>query len=104
MENPPADAGHMGSVRKLPWRRKQQPTPVLLPEKSHGQRILVGCSPWGHKSWTRLSTHRLAYCFQPNCNQSTNRILSPVLGHFETGAIIWNTQCNFLRGAEMYGD
>ena len=25
------------------------PTPVLLPGKSHGQRSLVGCSPWGHK-------------------------------------------------------
>ena len=24
------------------------PTPVLLPGKSHGQRSLVGCSPWGH--------------------------------------------------------
>jgi len=29
-------------------RRKWQPTPVLLPGKSHGQRSLVGCSPWGH--------------------------------------------------------
>ena len=30
------------------WRRKWQPTPVLFPGKSHGQRSLVGCSPWGH--------------------------------------------------------
>ena len=30
-------------------RRKQQPTPVLLPGKSHGQRSLVGYSPWGCK-------------------------------------------------------
>ena len=29
------------------WRRAWQPTPVLLPRKSHGQRSLVGCSPWG---------------------------------------------------------
>jgi len=28
-------------------RRKWHPTPVLLPGKSHGQRGLVGCSPWG---------------------------------------------------------
>ena len=28
---------------------KWQPTPVLLPGKSHGQRSLVGCSPWGRK-------------------------------------------------------
>ena len=32
-------------VRKVPW----QPTPGFLPEKFHGQRSLVGCSPWGHK-------------------------------------------------------
>ena len=32
-----------------PWRRKWQPTPVLLPGKLHGQRSLVGCSLWGHK-------------------------------------------------------
>ena len=36
-------------VRKIPWRRKWQPIPVSLPGKSHGQRSLVGCSPWGCK-------------------------------------------------------
>ena len=36
-------------IRKIPWRRKWQPTPVFLPGKSHGQRSLVGCSPWSHK-------------------------------------------------------
>ena len=39
----------------IPWRRKWQPAPVFLPGKSHGQRSLAGCSPWGHKSRTRLS-------------------------------------------------
>ena len=29
------------------WRRQWQPTPVLLPGKSHGRRNLVGFSPWG---------------------------------------------------------
>ena len=33
----------------MPQRRQWQPTPVLLPGKSHGQRSLVGYSPWGHK-------------------------------------------------------
>ena len=28
-------------------RRQWQPTPVLLPGKSHRWRSLVGCSPWG---------------------------------------------------------
>ena len=36
-------------VGKIPWRRKWQPTLVFLPGKSHGQRSLVGCSPWGRK-------------------------------------------------------
>ena len=36
-------------VGKIPWRRKWQPTPVLLPGKSHEQRSLVGYSPWGRK-------------------------------------------------------
>ena len=31
-----------------PWRRKWQPTPVFLPGEVHGQRSLVGCSPWGY--------------------------------------------------------
>ena len=36
-------------VRKIPWRRKWQPTPVFLPGKSHGQRSLASCSPGGHE-------------------------------------------------------
>ena len=36
-------------VRKIPWRRKWQPTPVFLPGKSQGQRSLMGYSPWGHE-------------------------------------------------------
>ena len=42
-------------VRKIPWRRKWQSTPVFLPGESHGQRILVGYSSWVAKSWTWLS-------------------------------------------------
>ena len=37
------------SLSLLDRRRKWHPTPVSLPGKSHGQRSLVGCSPWGHK-------------------------------------------------------
>ena len=37
----------MGKARDLFWRRQWHPTPVLLPGKSHRERILVGCSPWG---------------------------------------------------------
>ena len=34
---------------RFPWRRKWQPTPVLLPGQSHGQRSLEGYSSWGGK-------------------------------------------------------
>ena len=33
-------------VGKILWRRAWQPTPVFLPEESHGQRSLVGYTPW----------------------------------------------------------
>ena len=36
-------------VRKIPWRRAWQPTPVFLPRKSHGQRSLASYSPRGIK-------------------------------------------------------
>ena len=50
-------------VGKIRWRRKWHPAPVFLPGRSHGQRSLVGWSPWGHtKSQTRLSTHALLCC------------------------------------------
>ena len=36
-------------VNAFSRRRQWQPTPVLLPGKSHGRRSLVGCSPWGRE-------------------------------------------------------
>ena len=36
-------------VGKILWRRAWQPTPVFLPGESHGQRSLVGYTPWGHE-------------------------------------------------------
>ena len=47
VKDPPANAGDMRHrfnpwVRKIPWRKAWQPTPVFLPGKSHGQRRLAG--------------------------------------------------------------
>ena len=36
-------------VGKIPWRREWLPTPLFLPGEFHGQRSLVGLSPWGGK-------------------------------------------------------
>ena len=52
-------------VGKIPWRRKWQPTPVLLPGKSHGWRSLVGYNPWGHKESD--TTERLLFHFSLSC-------------------------------------
>ena len=41
--------GFNPQVEKIPWRRKGQPNPVFLSGEFHGQRSLVGYSPWGHK-------------------------------------------------------
>ena len=41
--------GFSSWVRKIPGRRKWQPTPVFLPGDSHGQRSLAGYSLWGHQ-------------------------------------------------------
>ena len=43
------DSGSIPGSGRFSWRRKWQLTPVFLPEKFHGQRSLVGYSPWGHK-------------------------------------------------------
>ena len=48
-------------VRKIPWRREWQPTPVFLPGKPHGQRSLAGYRPSGGK-WVQ---HDLATKQQP---------------------------------------
>ena len=49
------------------WRRQWQPTPVLLPGKSHGhgQRCLVGYSPWGPEELDM--TDRLHFHFSLSC-------------------------------------
>ena len=41
--------GLIPGLRRPPWRRKWQPTPVFLPGESHGQGSLAGCSSWGFK-------------------------------------------------------
>ena len=78
VKNPSGKAGDTRDpwVRKIPWREERQPTPGLLPGKSHGQRSLAGCSPWGRRELDmteRLSTAQhctflpsSSSCRQPN--------------------------------------
>ena len=73
-------------VGKIPWRRAWQPTPVFLPRESHGQRSLVGYSPWGHKELN--TTERLSMMHGPAKYQQVQPqvhfegpLLKRVLGH-----------------------
>ena len=64
VKNPPANQGDIrdtGWIPKLgrsPGVGNGNPAPVFLPRKFHGQRGLVGYSPWVAKSQTQLRTHR----------------------------------------------
>ena len=55
VKNPPAsagdtrDAGSVPELGRFPLSGKRKPTQVFLPGKFHGQRSLVGYSPWNHK-------------------------------------------------------
>ena len=53
------------NLESIKGRRQWQPTPVLLPGKSHGWRSLVGCSPWGR--WESDTTERLHFHFSLSC-------------------------------------
>ena len=52
------------------WRRQWHPTPVHLPGKSHGQRSLVGCRPWGREESD--TTERLHFHFSLSCTGEGN--------------------------------
>ena len=56
--------------RLLTWRRQWHPTPVLLPEESHGWRSLVCCSSWGRKESD--TTKRLHLHFSLSCIEEGN--------------------------------
>ena len=48
-------------VGKIPWRREWQPTPGFLPGEVHGQRSLVGYSPWDRKELDTAERLTLSY-------------------------------------------
>ena len=76
------DLGSIPGVRKTPWRRAWQPTPVFLPGESHRQRSLVGYSPWGHREsdmTERLSTaqHKYAQPFGLGASHTGSSMFFP---------------------------
>ena len=70
------------------WRRKWQPTPVLLPGKSHGWRSLVGCRLWGHTE--SETTEQLHFHFSLSCiGEGNGNPLSPLLCHYFCYSLKW---------------
>ena len=76
------------------WRRQWHPTPVLLPGKSHGQRSLVGCSPWGREELD--TTERLHFHFSLSCigERNGNPLQCSCLENPRDGGASW---------ADVYG-
>ena len=79
-------------VGKMPWRRRWQPTAESLPSKSHGQRNLVGYSPWDYKHQTWLNNWAPAHTelWKSKCGKSFVLlslnfffVTHPVLNHQE---------------------
>ena len=77
-------------------RRQWHPTPVLLPGKSHGQRSLVGCSPWGRKESDM--TERLHFHFSLSCigEGNGNPLQCSCLENPRDGGVWWAA----VRGVE----
>ena len=84
VKNPPANAGDTRDpwVRKIPWREERQPTPGLLPGKSHGQRSLAGCSPWGRREsdMSEPLTHTVTTLGLLSCVYKTETICTQLVG------------------------
>ena len=95
VKNPPANArdsrksrdeGSYAWVRKTPWSRTWQPTPVFLPGKFHGQRILWAAVHGVAKSQKQLSTHTLSYAEEKTevQREEVTRIYHPLIQHMLT--------------------
>ena len=73
------------------------PTPVLVPGKSHGQRSLVGCSPWGRKESDK--TERLHFDFSLSCigEGNGNPLQCSCLQNPRDGGAWWAAVCGVAQ-------
>ena len=88
------------SLGRFSWRRKWQPTPVLLPGKLHGLRSLVGYSPWGHKE-SDMSELLHFHFLIPEAKSSSSEItnLTSFIESYQRGALI---SCTVLHIPGIY--
>ena len=80
---------------KIPWRRKWKPTPVFLPGKSHGQRSLASCSPWGCRELHMTDCSTQQQVFE---SAVSSRLTPPNRSHSTPSGIPATTGwCPFLK-------
>ena len=75
-------------VGKIPGSRKWQPTLVLLPGESHGQRSLTGYNPWGHKE-SDTTEHMSTSSYKVNIKRRDQKIHDL---NFSLGSTTYNLQ------------
>ena len=87
----------------ISWRRKWQPTPVFLPEKSHGWKSLAGYIPWGCKEWDMtdwLHFHFFPYIYNLFLAVQRLHCCTQAFSNCEklqcAGFSSWNTGCRWL--------
>ena len=109
VKNLPVNAGEDTWVGKIPWKRKWQPPLVFLPGKSHRQRSLAGCNPWGctESDWTEHTHTLLIYNIvlifaSPSKQQELTKQQQRHQGHFprslyvnQIDAFKWLLHCKF---------
>ena len=78
-------------------RRQWHPTPVLLPGRSHGQRSLVGCSPWGREESD--TTEQLPFHFSLSCigEGNGNPLQCSCLENPRDGGAWWAAICGVAQ-------
>ena len=78
-------------------KRQWQPTPVLLPGQSHGQRSLVGCSPWGRNELD--TTEWLHFDFSLSCigEGNGNPLQCSCLENPRDGGAWWAAVCGVTQ-------
>ena len=111
-------------VRKIPWSRKWQPTPLFSPVKSHGQKSLVGYSPWNCKEQDMIEQraklnrykHKDVFLFKslltsmlfwtPSWNSFFNTAGLPISLLLKVYSDFWllsqSEQCSLLLGNHPY--
>ena len=84
-------------IHSLLWRRQWHPTPVLLPGKFHGQRSLVGCSPWGCEELD--TTEQLHFHFSVSCigEGNGNLLWCSCLENPRDGGAWWEAVCGVTQ-------